>query len=371
VIGATDTPTIGIGLLGHGFMGRVHSEAFGRLGEGPVVPRLVAIAGRDERAVAETARRYGYEQAVTDWRGLVADDRIQLFDNVGSNDSHAEPTVAAAAAGKHVLCEKPLGRDAAESYEIWRRVAATGVKHLCGFNYRFVPAVRLARELLDAGELGEIHHFRASYLKDSGLGPPRAGWRYEPARAGSGVVGDLASHVVDLARYLVGEIASVSALVRTLVEGRQVDDCVEAAVEFEDGAVGTIEATKLASGRRNAFRWEVNGAKGSLSFDLERMNELEVFRDDGDRARGFKQVLVSERDHPFWSRWWPPGHVIGWAETFVHELDHVLTAIAEDGQIGPHGATFADGYRAAEVCEAMIRSSERGERVTLAYRALG
>jgi predicted dehydrogenase len=307
---------------------------------------------------------------VTDWRRLVTDDRIQLFDNAGSNDAHAEPTIAAAEAGRHVLCEKPLGRTAAESYEIWRRVATTGVKHLCGFNYRFVPAVRLAREVLEAGELGEIHHFRAAYLKDSGLGPPRPGWRYEPARAGSGVVGDLASHVVDLARYLVGEIASVSALVRTLVPGRRVDDCVEAAVEFAGGAVGTIEATKLASGRRNAFRWEVNGSKGSLAFDLERMNELEVFRDDGDRARGFRQVLVSERDHPFWSRWWPPGHVIGWAETFVHELDHLLSAIADDGPVGPHGATFADGYRAAEVCEAMLRSSEQSGRVTPAYREL-
>jgi predicted dehydrogenase len=183
-------------------------------------------------------------------------------------------------------------------------------------------------------------------------------------------VGDLASHVVDLARYLVGEIASVSALVRTLVPGRRVDDCVEAAVEFAGGAVGTIEATKLASGRRNAFRWEVNGSKGSLAFDLERMNELEVFRDDGDRARGFRQVLVSERDHPFWSRWWPPGHVIGWAETFVHELDHLLSAIADDGPVGPHGATFADGYRAAEVCEAMLRSSEQSGRVAPAYREL-
>ena len=184
------------------------------------------------------------------------------------------------------------------------------------------------------------------------------------------MLGDLGSHVVDLARYFVGEIASVSALVRTLAQGRGVDDCVEAAVEFESGAVGTIEATKLASGRRNAFRGEVNGSKGSLSFDLERMNELAVFRDDGDRARGFRQVLVSERDHPFWSRWCPPGHVIGWSETFVHELDHLLTAIADDGEVGPHGATFAGGYRAAEACEAMLRSSERGERVTLAYREL-
>lgn len=368
--GYGDRRSIGVGVLGYGFMGRVHSEAFQRLVGGNVVPRLVGVAGRSEPAVSKAARRYGYEQAVTDWRELIANERIQLFDNLGPNDAHAEPTIAAAEAGKHVLCEKPLGRTAAESYEIWQRVAATGVKHLCGFNYRFVPAVRLARELLDAGELGDVYHFRASYLKDSGLGPTRTTWRYDPAVAGSGVVGDLASHVVDLARYLVGEIVSVSALVRTFAEGRRVDDCVEAAVEFEGGAVGTIEATRLALGRRNAFRWELNGSRGSLAFDLERMNELEVFRDDGDRARGFRHVLVSEREHPFWSRWWPPGHLIGWAETFVHELDHLLTAIVDGSGVGPHGATFEDGYRAAEVCEALICSGECGRRATLVYRAL-
>ena len=363
--------TIGVGVLGHGFMGRVHSESLMRLGDGSCTPQLVGIAGRQAQAVSDAARRYGFEYAVTDWRTLTTDDRIQLFDNTGPNNVHAEPTIAAAAAGKHVLCEKPLGRTAAESFEIWQQVAATQVKHLCGFNCRFVPAVRLARELLEAGEVGEVRHFRASYLKDSGLAPTRATWRYEPDLAGSGVLGDLASHVVDLARYLVGEIASVSALVRTMVEGRRVDDAVEAVVEFEGGAVGTLEATKLALGRRNALRWELNGTKGSLAFDLERMNELGVFRDDGDRVRGFRQVLVSERDHPFWSRWWPPGHVIGWAETFVHELDHLLTAIVVDGEVGPHGATFEDGYRAAEVCEAMLRSSERGQRETVVYRTPG
>jgi predicted dehydrogenase len=241
---------------------------------------------------------------------------------------------------------------------------------MCGFNYRFVPAIRLARELVEAGELGEVRHFRAAYLKDSGVGPTRATWRYDPAAAGSGALGDLATHVVDLARYLVGEIVSVSALVRTLVPDRRVDDCLEAVVELDGGAVGTIEATRLALGRRNAFRWELNGSKGSLAFDLERMNELEVFRDDGDRARGFKDVLVSERDHPFWQHWWPPGHVIGWADTFVHEHAHLLAAIAGDGDVGPHGATFEDAYRASEVCDAFVRSSERGRREAVAYRTL-
>ena len=260
------------------------------------------------------------------------DDRIGLFDNGGPNSLHAEPTIAAAEAGKHVVCEKPLGRDADESYEIWRRVAATGVKHLCAFNYRFVPAVRLAREMIEAGELGDLRHFRGRYLQDWGDDPTLDTWRFHPDEAGSGALGDLGAHVVDLARFLAGEIASVSGFVKTFVPARQVDDAVEAAVEFENGAVGTIESTRLALGRRNAFQWEINGSKGSLAFDMERLNELQVFRADGDRARGFKTVLVSEANHPFWEHWWPPGHIVGWGETFVHELHHVLRAIADDGE---------------------------------------
>src|SRR5215217_6949061 len=327
---------IGIGMLGYAFMGKAHSNAFKKIAymtwPPPLEPRLVGIAGRSEAAVQDAAERYGYEYATKDWRELVNDDRIGLFDNGGPNSLHAEPTIAAAEAGKHVVCEKPLGRDADESYEIWRRVAATGVKHLCAFNYRFVPAVRLARELIDAGELG--------------------------------------AHVVDLARFLNGEIASVSGFAKTFLPGRKVDDAVEAAVEFENGAVGTIESTRLALGRRNAFQWEINGTKGSLAFDMERLNELQVFRADGDRARGFKTVLVSETNHPFWEHWWPPGHIVGWGETFVHELHHVLSAIAGDGDVAPYGATFEDGYRAAEVCDAIVRSGETGQRETIGYRSL-
>ena len=239
-------------------------------------------------------------------------------------------------------------------------MAATGVKHLCAFNYRFVPAVRLAREMIEAGELGEIRHFRGRYLQDWGDDPTLDTWRFDAAAAGSGALGDLGAHVIDLARFLVGEITSVSALVRTFLPGREVDDAVEAAAEFENGAVGTIEATRFALGRRNAFQWEINGSKGSLAFDLERLNELQVFRADGDRANGFRNVLVSEADHPFWSFWWPPGHIIGWGETFVHEIHHLLRAIADDTDVAPYGATFEDGYRAAEVCDAIVRSSANG-----------
>jgi predicted dehydrogenase len=175
--------------------------------------------------------------------------------------------------------------------------------------------------------------------------------------------------VIDLGRFLNGEIASVSGFVKTFVEGRTVDDALEAAVEFENGSVGTIEGTRLALGRRNAFQWEINGSKGSLAFDMERLNELQVFRADGDRARGFKTVLVSETNHPFWEHWWPPGHIIGWGDTFVHELHHMLKAIADDTDVAPYGATFEDGYRAAVVADAIVRSGETGRREQLSYRS--
>jgi predicted dehydrogenase len=365
---------IGVGMLGYAFMGKAHSNAFKKIAymtwPPPLMPRLVSIAGRNEEAVRNAAERYGYERWTTDWHDIVSDPSIGLFDNGGPNSLHAEPTIAAAEAGKHVICEKPLGRTADESYEIWKRVAATGVKHLCAFNYRFVPANRLARDMIEAGELGEIRHFRARYLQDWGDDPTLDTWRFHPDEAGSGALGDLGAHVVDLARSLVGEFAAVSALVKTFLPGREVDDAIEAAASFENGAVGTIEATRLALGRRNALQWEINGSKASLAFDMERLNELQVFRADGDRARGFKTVLVSEADHPWWEFWWPPGHIIGWGETFVHEIHHLLRAIAEDTDVAPVGATFEDGYRAAEVCDAIVRSDQTGAREQLAYRTL-
>ena len=372
--GAADIRTIGIGMLGYAFMGKAHSNAYRKIGymtwPPPLVPRLVAIAGRTEEAVADAARRYGFESYVTDWHELVGSNEIEVFDNSGPNNLHAEPSMAAAEAGKHVVCEKPLARTADESHEVWRRVAAAGVKHMCAFNYRFVPAVRLAREMLEAGDLGDVHHFRGAYLQEWGDTEGDI-WRFQREAAGSGALGDLGAHVIDLARYLVGEIASVSGMTQTFVEGRDVDDAFEAVVEFEGGAVGTIEASRFAPGRKNAFTWEINGSRGSIAFDLERLNELQVhFRDSspGDRAQGFRSVLVSEADHPFWEHWWPHGHIIGWEHSFVHELHHFLSAIADDTEVGPHGATFEDGYRAAEVCDAVVRSAESGHREEITYR---
>jgi predicted dehydrogenase len=365
--GAAGVQPIGVGMLGYAFMGKAHSNAYKTLSymtwPPPLEPQLVSIAGRDEAAVSEAAGRYGFAEHVTDWRAIVADERVGLFDNVGPNNLHAEPTIAAAEAGKHVICEKPLGRDAAESHETWQRVQATGVKHMCAFNYRFVPAVRLAREMIEAGEIGDITHFRGAYLQEWGAADIDA-WRFDKAAAGSGALGDLGAHVVDMARYLVGEIVSVAAMTATFWPEREVDDAVEAAVAFENGAVGTVEATRFANGRKNAFTWEINGSKGSLAFNLERLNELEHCEGN----KGFRNVLVTEADHPFWQHWWPHGHIIGWEHTFVHELHHLLTAIRDDGDVAPHGATLEDGYRAAEVCDAMLRSAEGGAREPVSYR---
>jgi predicted dehydrogenase len=365
--GGGDVQPIGVGMLGYAFMGKAHSNAYKTLAymtwPPPMMPQLVAIAGRNEEAVAEAALRYGFAEHVTDWKALVADERVQLFDNAGPNNLHSEPTIAAAEAGKHVICEKPLGRDAAESYETWQRVAATGVKHMCAFNYRFVPAIRLARQIIESGELGEIQHFRGAYLQEWGTTEGEI-WRFEKATAGSGALGDLGAHVIDLARYLVGEIAEVSALTQTFMPGRDVDDAVESVVRFTGGAVGTIEASRFCQGRKNHFTWEINGSKGSLAFDLERLNELRY----SEGGAGFRDVLVSEADHPFWQYWWPQGHMIGWEHSFVHELHHLLTAIRDDGDVAPHGATLEDGYRAAEICDAMLRSAEQGSREKVEFR---
>jgi predicted dehydrogenase len=380
--GGEDIPTVGVGMLGYGFMGKAHSNAYKTLAymtwPPPLMPQLVSIAGRNEEAVAGAARRYGFTDHVTDWKRIITDDRVGVFDNSGPNNFHAEPTIAAAEAGKHVICEKPLGRTADEAYETWQRVAATGVKAMCAFNYRFVPAVRLAREIIASGDLGEIFHFRGRYLQEWIIDAdfPMV-WRLDKDVAGSGALGDLGAHVIDLARYLVGEIDAVSARTRTFVKDREggavtVDDAVESVVDFAGGAVGTIEATRFASGRKNALQFEINGSKGSLSFDIERLNELEVhYRDSspGKLSQGFRTVLVSEADHPFWEHWWPQGHMIGWEHTFVHEIHHFLSAIRDDTDIAPHGATFEDGYRAAEICDAMLRSDSSGAREQVIYRS--
>ncbi len=343
---------LGVAMLGYAFMGKAHSRALRAVREldPPLLPELVSISGRNRDAAQAVAARYGWGEVVTDWQEQIADERVQLFDNGGPNAVHAAPTIAAAHAGKHVLCEKPLGLDATESHAMWRAAEDAGVVHMCGFNYRFVPAVRHARDLLEAGDLGEIVHFRARYLQSWGWDAPTDVWRFDRAQAGSGALGDLGAHIVDLARYLVGEIESVSALVRTYVEGHEVDDAFVAAIELANGAIGTLEASRLARGHVNQNTFEINGTRGSVAFDLEQ----------------FDQLLVSDggayRIESVTGDWWPPGHGLGWGDTFTLELLQLLRAIAGEASVSPHGATFEDGYRAAEVCDAIARSAESGRR---------
>src|SRR5213076_531836 len=351
---------IGVAMLGQGFMGRAHALAIGRVAafEGIALrPRLVAVAGRDRARLEAFAERFGAGRVTTDWRELIAGD-VGVFANLGPNALHAEPTIEAARAGKHVLCEKPLGRDAQESLVIERAVAATGVTAMCAFNYRFVPAVRLARQILESGDLGELFHARFAYLQAWGAAADESLWRFDAGEAGSGALRDLASHVADLARFLVGEIDVVTGLEQRFVEGRAVDDAVAATLRFSGGAVGTLEATRFATGNVNRLMFEINGARGALRFDLERLNELEVAEE-----HGFRRIFVTEPEHPFAAYWWPPGHGLGWDHTFAHEWAHLIGAIASEHGVGPFGATFADGAAAARVCDAIVESARTGSAV--------
>jgi predicted dehydrogenase len=350
-------PTLGVAMLGYAFMGEAHSRALAatRQLDAPLVPELVSLCGRDGDARERARARLGWSEGVADWREQVADDRVGLFVNGAPNSLHAEPTIAAAHAGKHVLCEKPLARDAAEAWQTWQAADAAGVVHMTAFNYRFVPAVRAAREILAAGDLGEIVHFRARYLQSWGWDAPPS-WRFDARASGTGAIGDLGAHSIDLARFLVGEITSVSAVVRTFVPGREVDDAYVATVEFESGAIGTLEASRLATGHANHHTWEINGSRGSLAFDLERMNELLIGNE-----RGFRRVL----EH---GDWWPPGHIVGWGDTFTYEYLHLLGAIAGRHPVAPAGATFADGYRCAEVCDAIGRAAVSRANEEVEYR---
>jgi predicted dehydrogenase len=347
----------------------------------PAIPRLAAICGRNEEATRAAAVRFGYDRYYTDWRDMLADDKVQLFDNGGPNDAHAEPCIAAAQAGKHVLCEKPLGRTAEESKAMLDAVQKAGVKHMVAFNYRFVPAIRQIRKLIDSGALGRIYHFRASYLQEwimPHYNLPMI-WRLQKKVAGSGALGDLGAHIIDLGRYLVGDVKSVSAMTKTFILERpwgdgtmgkvDVDDAFAAVVEFENGALGTLEATRFAAGRKNANVLEINGEKGSIRFNLERMNEIDAFwiDDEPKETRGFHNVLVSEPYHPWWEYWWPQGHMIGWEHTFVHEIAHLLDCIVNDKPVSPIGADFEDGYRTAVICDAILASAESKRQVDCKY----
>lgn len=378
-------PEIGVGMLGYAFMGKAHSNALKKLlymMYPPIaVPRLQAICGRNESATAEAAKRFGYAKYYTDWRRMIRDKKVDVFDNGGPNDTHAVPSIAAAKAGKHVFCEKPLARTASEAYKMLDAVQQAGVQHMVAFNYRFVPAIVQARRLIESGALGRIFHFRAVYLQEWIIDPnfPKI-WRLDAKVAGSGALGDLGAHVIDLGRFLVGEPSRVMAMTKTFVPERplpdgsgkgivDVDDAFVSLFEFENGAVGTVEASRFCHGRKNYNCIEINGEKGSIRFNLERMNELEVFwaGEDPKETRGFHDVLVTESFHPYWENWWPHGHIIGWEHTFVHEFNHFFGAILGKWTVEPYGASFVDGYRNAVICDAIVKSSKTGRAVDVKY----
>lgn len=362
--------TINVGLVGYKFMGRAHSNAYRQVArffpDVALRPALKAICGRDEAAVRAAAEQLGWEEVETDWRALVARDDIGLIDISTPGDTHAPIALAAAAAGKHIFCEKPLANTLAEARQMAEAVAQAGVVGMVCFNYRRVPAVQLARRLIDQGKIGTIYHWRATYLQ-SWLLSPAFGmtWRMRKEQAGSGALGDLGAHIVDLARFLVGEIASVTGLSETFIKERPlpgggaepvtVDDAALFLARFSGGAVGSFEATRFATGRRNYNRFEINGSKGSIAFNLERLNELEVyFQDDAADTQGFRSVLVTEADHPYVGSWWPSGHIIGWEHTFTHAIYDLLNGIAAGTS---PAATFADGLRCQAVLEAVERSA--------------
>ena len=378
-------PELGIGMLGYSFMGKAHSNALKKIPymmyPPAAIPKLVGIAGRNESAVNEAAKRYGYEHAYTDWREMLQNPNIQVFDNGGPNDAHAEPTIAAAEAGMHVFCEKPLARTAEEAKGMLDAAEKAGVKHMVAFNYRFVPAIVQARRLIESGALGRIFHFRAVYLQEWIIDPnfPKI-WRLDQSVAGSGALGDLGAHIIDLARYLVGEPSKVMGMTQTFVKERpmpdgngngtvDVDDAFVALMEFENGALGTVEASRFCQGRKNHQVLEINGEKGSIQFNLERLNELNVFwaGEEPNTTQGFHNVLVSEPYHPYWENWWPQGHMIGWEHSFVHEFDHFFRAIVNDTDVAPYGADFVDGYKNAVICDAIIESAQGGRMVDIAY----
>ena len=378
------SPQINVGLLGYNFMAKAHTNAYKKI---PYIfwppaarPHLHAVCGRTEERVAEAARRYGYSGYYTSWESLVDDPDVQLFDNCSSHHMHVEPSLAALRAGKHVVCEKPLALTASNARRMVDAARAAGTKHMCGFNYRFVPAVRLARDLIEQGLLGDIYHFRTQYLQQSIHDPDRPMRRaLDPASRTAGSQAILGCHAVDIARFLVGELATISALAPRFVPERrgpdntpvriEWDDASVSLVEFANGAVGTIEASRVATGRSNSLKWEINGSRGSLAFDLERLNELQVYLADAavPEVVGFQDVLVTQADHPFARVWWPHGHILGWEHAHINELNHLIEAIAHDRDVAPYGATFEDGYRAAVIAEVTAESAASGRRLDVRY----
>jgi len=378
-----DTPVLGVGMVGYAFMGAVHSQAWrtaGRFFDLPFAPAMTALCGRDAGAVTAAAARMGWSSTETDWKDMITRDDVHLVDVCTPGDVHAEIAIAALEAGKHVLCEKPLANTVAEAESMVAAAdsaARRGVRSMVAFNYRRVPALAHARRIVAEGRLGTVRHVRAQYLQDWIVDPqfPLV-WRLQKDKAGSGALGDIGAHIVDLAQFVTGQdIIGVSGLTETFVKERPlpqasaglsasggggtgevtVDDAALFLARFSEGALGVFEATRFATGRKNAMRLEINGSAGSIAFDFESMNEL-LFHDgseDGDLS-GFRRILVTEPSHPYLKAWWPPGHGLGYEHTFVHEVVDLLRDIGSDRDPTP---SFADGLQVQRVLEAVERSA--------------
>jgi predicted dehydrogenase len=377
-------PTLAVGMVGHAFMGNAHSQAWRtapRFFDLPLAPTMQVLCGRDAARAAEAAQRLGWAESETDWHRLVERQDIDLVDICTPGDTHAEIAIAALEAGKHVLCEKPLANTVAEAEQMTaaaERAAASGVRAMVGFTYRRVPAIALARQLVQEGRIGEIRHVRAQYLQDW-IADPEAplSWRLDKSKAGSGALGDIGAHVIDLTQHITGQrITEVSGQLETFVkerpvsaehsglsgsagEGRgpvTVDDAAVFIARFTGGGLGVFEATRFATGRKNAIRIEVNGSAGSLAFDFEDMNVLEFFdASDPAETAGFRRILVTEPSHPYVGAWWPPGHGLGYEHGFTHQVVDLVRDIAEGRQPEP---SFADGLRVQRVLAAVETSSD-------------
>jgi predicted dehydrogenase len=384
---APDITVLGVGMVGYAFMGAAHSQAWrtvGRVFDLPLDVRMAVLCGRNREAAAAAAAKLGWDSVETDWKAMLTRDDVRLVDICTPGSSHADIATAALEAGKHVLCEKPLANTVPEAramVEAARSAAAAGVRSMVGFNYRRVPAVTLARQYVADGRIGVVRHVRAQYLQDWIVDPefPLV-WRLRAEEAGSGALGDIGAHIVDLTQFVAGQrLTGVNAMLETFVKqrplpsassglsasgGTEVGDVTvdDAAVFFgrlDGGALASYEATRFATGRKNSIRVEVNGSAGSLAFDLERLNELEFYDGTGDPAdEGFRRILVTEPTHPYLSAWWPPGHTLGWADTFTHEVKDLVEAVGAGTDPLP---SFEDGLQVQLVLDAVQRSAaDRG-----------
>jgi predicted dehydrogenase len=384
------TQRLNVGLIGAGFMGKAHSLAYAALPlffwPTPAIPHRKTIADVTDALASEAAERFGFESGVSDWRRIVEDPDIHIVDIATPNDSHAEIAIAAAEAGKHVICEKPLARTAEEALPMYEAVQRAGVVNMVAFNYRRTPAVALAKKYIDEGAIGKVLSFRGTYLQDWSADPNGPlSWRFQKDVAGSGAVGDIATHVIDLARYLVGEIAAVNAIAKTHIAERplqasgvdklgasdkdanapkglvDVEDEVMSLVRFTDGAIGTLEATRNAYGRNNFITLEINGESGSIVFNYERRDELQVcFADDLADRRGFRTVYTGPA-HPYGEGLWPiPALGIGYGETKIIEAYDLMNAIVNGAPVSPD---FGDGYQVSRVADALLESAAAQEWV--------